>query len=85
MKLIYLYYNDQLKNIFTANESVNLYNTREITLLFIPQVNTTHYDTMVIMMQLLRCNSPVIWNDFFQNTKIARTSVIQLSLNLKLT
>ena len=43
-----------------ANESVNLYNTRGGKLLFIPQVNTTHYG-----IKFLRYNGPVIWNDFF--------------------
>ena len=46
LKLIYLYHNDQLplkiKDIFSTHESVNWYNTRGRTLLFIPQVNTTH-------------------------------------------
>lgn len=39
-KLIYLYYEDQVplkvKDIFTTNESINLYNTRVGKLLFIP-------------------------------------------------
>ena len=67
LKLIYLYYKDQLplkiKDIFTTNESVNPYNTRGGKLLFIPQVNTTHYG-----IKSLRYNGPVIWNDFFWNT-----------------
>ena len=67
LKLIYLYYKDQLplkiKDIFTTNESVNPYNTRGGKLLFIPQVNTTHYG-----IKSLRYNGPVIWNDFFRNT-----------------
>ena len=66
-KLIYLYYKDQLplkiKDIFTANEFVNPYNTGGGKLLFIPQVNTTHYD-----IKSLRYNGPVIWNHFFRNT-----------------
>ena len=66
-KLIYLYYKDQLplkiKDIFTANESVNPYNMGGGKLLFIPQVNTTHYD-----IKSLRYNGPVIWNHFFRNT-----------------
>ena len=49
LKLIYFYFNDQLslqvKNIFTRNESVNPYNTRDGKLLFIPQINTTHFGT----------------------------------------
>ena len=64
LKLIYLYYKDQLplkiKYIFTTNESVNPYNTRGGKLLFIPQVNTTRYG-----IKSLRYNGPVIWNDFF--------------------
>ena len=64
LKLIYLYYKDQLplkiKYIFTTNESVSPYNTRDGKLLFIPQVNTTHYG-----IKSLRYNGPVIWNDFF--------------------
>ena len=64
LKLIYLYYKDQLplkiKDIFTTNESVNLYNTRGGKLLFISQVNTTHYG-----IKSLRYNVLVIWNDFF--------------------
>ena len=67
LKLIYLYYKDQLplkiKYIFTTNESVNLYNTRGGKLLFIPHVNTTHYG-----IKSLRYNGLVIWNDFFRNT-----------------
>ena len=67
MKLIYLYYKDQLplkiKYIFTTNESVNPCNRRGGKLLFIPQVNTTHYG-----IKSLRYNGPVIWNDFFRNT-----------------
>ena len=67
LKLIYLYYKDQLplkiKDIFTTNESVNPYNTRGGKLLFIPQVNTTHYG-----IKSLKDNDPVIWNDFFRNT-----------------
>ena len=67
LKLIYLYYKDQLplkiKDIFTTNESVNPYNTRSGKLLFIPQVNTTHYG-----IKSLRYNGPVIWSDFFRNT-----------------
>ena len=67
MKLIYLYYKDQLplkiKDIFTTNESVNLYNTRRGKLLFTPQVNTTPY-----RIKSLRYNGPDIWNDFFRNT-----------------
>ena len=47
LKVIYLYYKDQLplkiKDIFAKYESVNQYNTRGGKLLFIPQVNTTHY------------------------------------------
>ena len=47
LKLIFLYYMDQLpleiKDFFTTNESVNPYNTVGRKLLFIPQVNTTHY------------------------------------------
>ena len=66
LKLIYLYYMDQLpleiKDIFTTNESVNLYNTRGRKLLSIPLVNTTRYG-----IKSLRYNGPVIWNDFFQN------------------
>ena len=46
LKLIYLYYKDQLplkiKYIFTTNESVNPCNRRGGKLLFIPQVNITH-------------------------------------------
>ena len=64
LKLIYLYYKDQLplkiKDIFTKNESVNPYNTRGGKLLFVPQVNTTYYS-----IKSLRYNGPVIWNDFF--------------------
>ena len=67
LKLIYLYCKDELplkiKYIFTANESFNLYNTRGGKLLFIPQVNTTHYG-----IKSSRYNGLVIWNDFFQNT-----------------
>ena len=67
LKLIYLYYKDQLplkiKDIFTTNESVNPYNTRGGKLLFRPQVNTTHYG-----IKSFRYNGPVIWNDFFRNT-----------------
>ena len=63
LKLIYLYCIDQLpskfKDIFTANESVNPYNTRGGKLLIIPKVNTTHY------IKSLRYNCHVIWNDFF--------------------
>ena len=47
LKLIYLYYKDQLplkiKYIFTTNECAQPYNTRGGKLLFIPQVNTPHY------------------------------------------
>ena len=47
LKLIYLYYKDQLplkiKYIFTTNESVNPCNRRGGKLLFIPQINTTNY------------------------------------------
>ena len=50
----------EIKDIFTTNESVNPYNTRGGKLLFIPQVNTTHYG-----IKSLRYNGPVIWNDFF--------------------
>ena len=46
-----------------CNESVNPYNTRGGKLLFIPQVNTTHYG-----IKSLRYNGPVIWNYFFRNT-----------------
>ena len=64
LKLIYLYYKHELtlkiKDFFTTNESVNPYNTRGGKLLFIPQVNTTHYG-----IKSLRYNGPVIWNDFF--------------------
>ena len=67
LKLIYLYYKHELplkiKDFFTTNESVNPYNTRGGKLLFIPQVNTTHYG-----IKSLRYNGPVIWNDFFRNT-----------------
>ena len=46
LKLIYLYYKDQLplkiKYIFTTNECAQPYNTRGGKLLFIPQVNTPH-------------------------------------------
>ena len=66
LKIIYLYYKDQLplkiKDICTTNESVNPYNTRGGKLLFIPQVNTTHYG-----IKPLRYNGPVILNEFFQN------------------
>ena len=67
LKVIYLYHKDQLpltiKDILTTNESVNPYNTRGGKLLFIPQVNLTHYG-----IKSLVYNDPVIWNDFFQNT-----------------
>ena len=67
LKLIYLYYKHELplkiKDFFTTNESVNPYNTRGGKLLFIPQVNTTHYG-----INSLRYNGPVIWNDSFRNT-----------------
>ena len=67
LKLNYLYYKDQLplkiKYIFTPNGSVNPHNTRGGKLLFISQVNTTHYGTKSV-----RYNGPVIWNDFFRNT-----------------
>ena len=67
LKLIYLYYNDQLqlriKHVFITNESVYPHNTRAGKLLFIPEVNTTHNGT-----KLLRYNGPVIWNVFFQKT-----------------
>ena len=47
LKLIYLYYKDQLplkiKDIFTTNESVNPYNTRGGKLLFIPLFITFYY------------------------------------------
>ena len=47
LKLIYLYYKDQLplkiKNIFTTNECAHPYNTRGGKLIFTPQVNKTHY------------------------------------------
>ena len=47
LKLTCLYYMDQLpleiKDIFTTNESVNPYHTKGGKLLFIPQVDTTHY------------------------------------------
>ena len=62
-----MYYKDQLplkiKYIFTTNESVDPYITRGGKLLFIPQVNTTHY-----AIKSLRYNGPVIWNDFFRST-----------------
>ena len=67
MKLICLYYKDQLplklKDIFSTNESINPYNTRGGKLLFIPQVSTTHYG-----IKSVRCNGHVIWNYFFQST-----------------
>ena len=67
MKLICLYYKDQLplklKDIFSTNESINPYNTRGGKLCFIPQVSTTHY-----VIKSVRYNGHVIWNDFFQNT-----------------
>ena len=53
----------KIKSIFTTNESVNLYNTRRGKLLFMPQVNTTHYG-----IKSLRYNGPVISKDFFQNS-----------------
>ena len=66
LKIIYLYYKDQLplkiKDICTTNESVDPYNTRGGKLLFIPQVNTTHYG-----IKPLRYNGLVILNEFFQN------------------
>ena len=65
-----------------ANESVNLYNTRGGKLLFIPQVNTTHYG-----IKFLRYNGPVIWNDFFWNTdhsnNICNTGVSKFKHYLK--
>ena len=67
MKVIYSYHKDQLplkiKDILTTNESVNLYNTSGGKLLFIPQVNSTHYG-----IKSLVYNGPVIWNNFFRNT-----------------
>ena len=57
LNLMYLYYNDQLplkiKYIFTANEHVNAYNTRDRKLLFIPQVNTTRCGTMVLLFWIM--------------------------------
>ena len=50
----------KIKYVFTTNESVNPYNTRGGELLFIPQVNTTHY-----VVKSLRYNGRVICNDFF--------------------
>ena len=55
LKLSYFYYKDQLplkiKDSFTTNESVNLHNTRGGKLLFILQVNTTHYGTKSFKIQ----------------------------------
>ena len=77
LKVIYLYYKVQwqlkIKDTFTTNESANPYNTREGKLLFIP-VNTTHYG-----INSLRYNGSVIWNDFFWNTDIITTSLMQVS------
>ena len=53
----------EINDTFNTNESVNPYNTRGGKLLYIPQVNRTHYG-----IKSLRYNSPVIWNDFFRNT-----------------
>ena len=68
LKLIYFYFNDQLPlqaiNIFIKNESVNLYNTRGSKLLFIPHINTTHFDK-----KLLRYNGPLTWNNLSQTMK----------------
>ena len=80
-----------------TNESVNLYNTRGGKLLFIPQVNTTHYG-----IKFLRYNGPVFfWNtdhsnivwswyngpDFFSNTdhsnNICNTGVSKFKHYLK--
>ena len=86
LKLIYLYYMDQLpleiKDIFTTNESVNPYNTRSGKLLFIPQVNTTHY-----AIKSLRYNGPTIWNDFFRitvnNKNLCNTGISKFKHYLK--
>ena len=79
LKLIYLYYKDQLplkiKDIVTTNESVNRYNTRGGKLLFMPEVNTTYYG-----IKYLRYNGP-----FSEIPIIIRTSVIQASLNSNIT
>ena len=66
LKLIYLYFNNQLplqvKNIFIKNESVNPYSTRGGKLLLIPNINTTHFG-----MRSLRYNGPLTWNKFSQS------------------
>ena len=49
LKLICFYFTDklplQVKNIFIQNELVKPYNTGYGKLLFIPHINTTHFDT----------------------------------------
>ena len=75
-----MYFKDQ--DIFTTNESVNPYDTRGRKLLFIPQVNTTHYD-----INSLRYNGPVIWNEIpISEIPInITTSLVQVPLNLNIT
>ena len=50
------------KTFFIKNESVNPYNTRDGKLLFIPNVNTTHFGT-----KSLRYNGPLTWKNFSQS------------------
>ena len=52
----------QVKNIFLQKESVNLQSTTGCKLLFIHHINATHFGT-----KLLRYNSPLTWNNFFQS------------------
>ena len=60
--------------------NVNPYHTRGGKLLFIPQVNATHYG-----IRSLRYNVPGIGMTFSEIPTIIRTSVTQIFLNLNIT
>ena len=57
--------NDAYNSFYrTLNESVNPYNTRGGKLLFIPHINATHLGS-----ELLKCDGPLTWNNFFRSLK----------------
>ena len=79
LELIYLYYKDQLplkiKCNFTVNAYINAYNTRGMKLLFIPQVNITHYAIIDLLFRMT----------FSKILIIIITYVTQVLLNSKIT
>ena len=84
LKFVFQFYNNklpsELQTLFIKNESVHSFNTRGSKLLFVPQVNSTHYG-----ISSLKYNGSITWNNFSRNANFIQnlTSLNKLKSFLK--